>query len=233
MAGRGILQSETLLKYILETSVFPREHAQLKEVREAIVKKYGHMSVMGVPADEGQFLAMLLKLTNAVKTIEIGVFTGYSLLTTALALPHHGKIIAIDPDKEAWSIGLPFIQKANVEHKINFIDSPAMPVLNEMLTNGNHEEEGFDFAFVDADKENYMEYHELLKKLVKVGGIIAYDNTLMYGAVAMGENDEMPSFMRICRGPLMKLNSFLASDSRIELSHISIGDGLTMCKRLY
>ncbi|XP_042502090.1 flavonoid 3',5'-methyltransferase-like isoform X1 [Macadamia integrifolia] len=231
--GRGILKSETLLKYILETSAYPREAAQLKELREETVKKYGHMSIMGVPADEGQFIAMLLKLINAVKTIEIGVFTGYSLLTTALALPNDAKIIAIDPDGEAYRVGLPFIQKANVEHKINFIESPAMPVLNEMLRNGSHDEKGFDFAFVDADKENYLEYHETLMKLVKVGGIIAYDNTLMFGAVAMGENDEMPPFMRKYRGPLMKLNSFLASDPRIELSHISIADGLTLCKRLY
>ncbi|XP_042502092.1 flavonoid 3',5'-methyltransferase-like isoform X3 [Macadamia integrifolia] len=231
--GRGILKSETLLKYILETSAYPREAAELKELREETVKKYGHMSIMGVPADEGQFIAMVLKLINAVKTIEIGVFTGYSLLTTALALPHDAKIIAIDPNGEAYKVGLPFIQKANVEHKINFIESPAMPVLNEILSKGNHDEEGFDFAFVDADKENYMEYHEILMKLVKVGGIITYDNTLMFGAVAMGENDEMSPFMRKYRGPLMKLNSFLASDPRIELSHISIGDGLTLCKRLY
>ncbi|XP_042518527.1 flavonoid 3',5'-methyltransferase-like [Macadamia integrifolia] len=93
----------------------------------------------------------------------------------------------------------------------------ASGVLRDNEGKGSHDEKGFDFAFMDADKENYLEYHETLMKLVKVGGIIAYDNTMMFGAVAMGENDEMPPFMRKYRGPLMTLNSFLASDPRIEL----------------
>lgn len=226
----SILQSEALAKYLLETSVYPREHEQLKEIRTATVEKYKKWSVLNVGADEGQFISMLLKIMNAKKTIEIGVFTGYSLLSTALALPHDAKIVAIDPDREAYETGLPFIDKANMTHKIHFIQSDATTVFKDLLAKG--EEGTFDFAFVDADKENYINYHEQLLKLVKVGGIIGYDNTLWSGTVVAAEEDEMEDYLRGCRGHILKLNSFLAADSRIDLSHLSIGDGLTLCRRL-
>ncbi|KAL7110075.1 hypothetical protein ACP275_05G002400 [Erythranthe tilingii] len=228
-----ILQSEALTQYLLETSAYPREHEQLKEIRNATVEKYQHMSVMNVPADEGQFISMLLKIMNAKKTIEVGVFTGYSLLATALSIPNDGKIVAIDPDREAYETGLPFIKKAGVDHKIQFIDSDAMTTIQKFLDNG--EEGTFDFAFVDADKENYIKYHELLLKLVKVGGIIAYDNTLWAGTVALVEEDlsqEWIDRIGVNRVHLKNLNSFLASDSRIELAHLSIGDGLSLCRRI-
>ncbi|XP_023905929.2 LOW QUALITY PROTEIN: flavonoid 3',5'-methyltransferase [Quercus suber] len=189
-------------------------------------------SFMNVPVDEGIFLSMLLKIMNTKKTLELGVFTGYSLLTTALALPVDGKIIAIDPNKDAYQIGLPFIQKAEMEHKINFIESEASPILNDLIINSK-QEGTFDFAFVDADKDNYIRYHELLLKLVKIGGIIGYDNTLWFGSVAVPEEDAKEEFIRIHRKSFMELNSFLATDPRIESSLISIGDGLTLCRRLY
>ncbi|XP_047974784.1 flavonoid 3',5'-methyltransferase-like [Salvia hispanica] len=225
----SILQSEALTQYIQKTSAYPREHEQLKDLRNATVDKYKSRSLMNVPADEGQFISMLLKIMNAKTTIELGVFTGYSLLATALALEDDGQIIAIDPDREAYETGLPFIEKANMTHKIEFIQSDGMSVLKDLLSKGL--EGTFDFAFVDADKPNYINYHEQLVKLVKVGGIIAYDNTLWSGMVA-AEEDEIPVYMRSARGHIMTLNSFLAVDSRIELAHLSIGDGLTLCRRL-
>nr|AIE77049.1 anthocyanin methyltransferase [Petunia integrifolia subsp. inflata] len=235
MAGKGghgsILQSEALKKYIFETSVYPREHEQLKELTQASFDKYKIVSLMGVPPDEAQFLSMLLKIMNAKKTMEIGVFTGYSLLATALALPEDGKIIAIDPDREAYEVGLPYIQKAGVEHKIEFVQSEALPVLEKLLSNG--EEEGtFDFIFIDADKENYLKYHEIVLKLVKVGGVIGYDNTLWFGTVALSDDDPIPDGLRELRRSVLKINSFLATDPRIELAHLSIGDGLTLGRRL-
>ncbi|XP_073310907.1 flavonoid 3',5'-methyltransferase-like isoform X2 [Primulina huaijiensis] len=202
-----ILQSRALSKYILETSAYPREHEQLKEIRMATIDKYNIVSMMNVPADEGLLISMLLKIMNAKKTIEIGVFTGYSLLSSALALPDDGK----------------------------------------------GENETFDFAFVDADKVNYRNYHEELLKLIKVGGIIAYDNTLWSGTVAFSDDEEMENhlrswrqelvgseemldgimdYTRACRQPVLEFNDFLAKDSRIELALISIGDGLTLCRRL-
>ncbi|KAG5520641.1 hypothetical protein RHGRI_033277 [Rhododendron griersonianum] len=215
-----ILKSEALTKYILETNAYPREHPQLKDLREATVNKYNEKSVMIVPVDEGQLISMLLKIMNAKKTLEIGVFTGYSLLATALALPDDGKA----------SLPLIICKKAGVEHKINYIHSDGMIALNNLLKNERQEGE-FDFAFVDADKENYINYHELLLKLVKVGGIIAYDNTLWFGSVAPSEHDEQVE--DTARDALRKLNSFLASDSRIDSSLVSIADGLTLCRRLH
>ncbi|CAB4264001.1 unnamed protein product [Prunus armeniaca] len=226
-----ILKSPALLKYIFETSCFPREHEQLKQLREATIEKYQFWSLMNVPVDEGLLLSMLLKLMNANKTLELGVFTGYSLLTTALALPHDGKITAIDPDKEAYEFGLPYIQRAGVDHKINFCHSDALTVLNDLIANGK-EEGSFDFAFVDANKDAYIKYHELLLKLVKVGGIIAYDNTLWFGTVVEAE-ENVEEFAKKGRKHLLQLNSFLAADDRIELALVSIGDGLTLCRRLY
>ncbi|XP_020252875.1 flavonoid 3',5'-methyltransferase-like isoform X1 [Asparagus officinalis] len=230
---KNLLQSDALHEYILKTSVYPREHELLKGLREETNKKHP-WSLMGAPPEEGLLLSMLLKFMNAKKTIEIGVFTGYSLLTTALALPKDGKITAIDPDRKAYEMGLPFIQKAGVEHKIEYIESKALPVLDKMLDEVK-EEELYDFAFVDADKPNYAEYHERLLKLVRVGGAIAYDNTLWMGTVAASEeeSESLHPMLKLYRGPLVELNKSLAADPRIEISQVPIGDGVTICRRLY
>ncbi|GAB4844575.1 hypothetical protein Ancab_037973 [Ancistrocladus abbreviatus] len=227
-----ILQSGALLEYILKTSTYPKEHEQLKQIRETTTVKYKIRSIMTLAADEAQFISMLLKLTNAKKTLEVGVFTGYSLLATALALPEDGKIIAVDPDREAFEFGLPHIKKAGVDHKINYIQSDGTSALKNLLDNGK-EEGSFDFVFMDADKENYIHYHDMLLKLVRVGGVIAYDNTLWFGSVALGESDPMPDLAKKHRADLLKLNSYLASDARIESTILSIGDGLTLCRRLH
>ncbi|WVZ21755.1 hypothetical protein V8G54_000299 [Vigna mungo] len=129
-----ILKSPALAQYILDTSAYPKEHEQLKQLRETTVQKYGFKSVMNVAEDEAQFLSILLKIMKAEKTLEIGVFTGYSLLSTALALPPHGKIIAIDVDREAYETGLPFILKAGVEDKIDFIQAAdALSALKDLV----------------------------------------------------------------------------------------------------
>ncbi|KAK6930836.1 Class I-like SAM-dependent O-methyltransferase [Dillenia turbinata] len=225
------LNGDVLKEYILETAVYPREHPQLKQLREATVEEFKEMSIMTIAADEGQLLSLLLKLMNAKKTIELGVFTGYSLLTTALALPADSEIIAIDIEKKGYEFGLPFIQEAGVEKKIKFIHSDASSVLDDLL-NKEKQEGLFDFAFVDADKDNYKNYHEKLMKLVKVGGVIAYDNTLWFGSVAQSEEDQMPDFVRVHKAAVLEFNDLIASDPRIEASQVSIGDGLTLCRRL-
>ncbi|KAL0800120.1 hypothetical protein Bca101_055295 [Brassica carinata] len=234
---KGILRTEALKKYIFETTAYPREHEELKKLREATAHKYGKLSEMEVPVDEGQFLSMLIKIMNAKNTLELGVFTGYSLLTTALALPEDGRITAIDIDKEAYELGLEFIKNAGVDHKINFIQSDGLQALDKMLSvqfslsyKENPKPE-FDFAFVDANKTKYADAYERLMKLVKVGGIIAFDNTLWIGYVAE-EEENVPEHLRVCRKTLMELNKQLASDPRIDLSQVSIGDGVTLCRRL-
>uniref|UniRef100_A0A1D1Y4N4 Caffeoyl-CoA O-methyltransferase n=1 Tax=Anthurium amnicola TaxID=1678845 RepID=A0A1D1Y4N4_9ARAE len=226
---KNLLCSDSLYEYILETSVYPREHEQLKALREATLKH--PRCLIAVPPEQGQFLSLFLKVLNAKKTIEIGVFTGYSLLTTALALPEDGTVTAIDFNKSSYEIGLPFIQKAGVEDKIHYIHSEALPFLDKM-SKEEKEEETYDFAFVDADKRNYREYHERLLKLVKIGGIIAYDNTLWFGTVTPCTDPSDPVLNDANRNAIVKFNAFLASDRRVEISQISIGDGLTLCRRV-
>ncbi|KAG8637568.1 hypothetical protein MANES_15G136400v8 [Manihot esculenta] len=258
---KGILKNNALMKYVFDTSAYPREHKELKNLREATEKRYGNDSRMAVPVDEGQFLSMLVKIMNAKKTLEIGVFTGYSLLSTALALPDDGQITGIDIDQEAYEFGLQFIRQAGVEHKINFIQSIGIEGVNQILNNVSVSsklnlkkkrradfltgvlfvlmlkqqdkvpKEEFDFAFVDADKHGYKQYHEQLLKLVKVGGVIAYDNTLWYGLV-VEEEDAVPEDLRGSTKAILDFNEALASDPRVEISHVSIGDGVTLCRRL-
>ncbi|CAJ1937122.1 unnamed protein product [Sphenostylis stenocarpa] len=223
-----ILQSEGLLKYILETGVYPREAETLKELRNATAKH--PLGFMGAAPDAGQLMALLLKLLNAKKTIEVGVFTGYSLLLTALTIPDDGKIVAMDPDRKAYEIGLPFIKKAGVEHKIDFIESPALPVLDKLLEDAANEG-SFDFAFIDADKNNYWNYHERLMRLVKIGGIVAYDNTLWGGTVALPEK-AVSEAKREWRLLSLAFNEAISNDCRVEIAFVSIGDGVIICRRL-
>ncbi|ERN15458.1 hypothetical protein AMTR_s00036p00231610, partial [Amborella trichopoda] len=140
-------------------------------------------------------------------------------------------ITAIDVDKKAYEeIGLPIIRRAGVEHKINFVQSPALPFLDELLEDPKNEG-SYDFAFVDADKNNYSNYHERLLKLVKVGGVIVYDNTLWGGSVAKDES-LVEEYMKYFRQFVMKFNQILATDRRIEISQIPVADGVTICRRL-
>ncbi|KAH9323505.1 hypothetical protein KI387_018144, partial [Taxus chinensis] len=181
-------------------------------------------SVMATSADAGQFLSLLLKLINAKNTMEIGVFTGYSLLSTALALPDDGKILAMDINRENYELGLPVFQKAGVAHKITFREGPALPVLDKMLQ--NKEMQGsLDFIFVDADKDNYLNYHKRPIDLVKIGGVIGYDNTLWNGSVAAPPDVPLTKFMGYYRNYVVELNKALAADPRIEISQIPVGDG--------
>lgn len=227
--SKGLLRSEELYQYILETSVYPREPEPLKELRDITANH--PRALMATAPDAGQLIAMLLKLINAKRTIEVGVFTGYSLLLTALTIPEDGKIVAVDLNREAYEIGLPVIRRAGVENKIDFIESEALPVLNQLLEDPGNEN-GFDFAFIDADKINYWNYHERLMKLVKVGGIVVYDNTLWEGTVAMPE-ECTPEALREGRQRTLDLNRLLAADPRVQISLAPLGDGITICRRVH
>ncbi|EOY30532.1 S-adenosyl-L-methionine-dependent methyltransferases superfamily protein isoform 2 [Theobroma cacao] len=185
---------------------------------------------MSAAPDAAQLMGMLLKIVNAKKTIEIGVYTGYSLLLTALSIPDDGKIVAIDINRETYEIGLPIIRKAGVEHKIDFIESQAIPVLDKLLKNLKSEG-SFDFAFVDANKDDYMNYHERILKLVKVGGLIIYDNTLWRGTVALPE-EAVSEDRRDSRRSIIEFNKSIAIDHRLEISLAPCGDGMTICRRI-
>ncbi|XP_076949741.1 putative caffeoyl-CoA O-methyltransferase At4g26220 isoform X3 [Bidens hawaiensis] len=225
---QGLLQSHDLYKYILETNVYPREPEPLKELRALTASL--PRSGMGTAPDAGQMIQILLKLIGAKKTIEIGVFTGYSLLLTALTIPDDGKIVAIDMNRESYEIGRPVIEKAKVEHKIDFIESEALPALDKILENSDNEG-SFDFAFVDADKINYINYHERLMRLLKVNGIVVYDNTLWFGSVAQPESSTDDSYKE-GRMNTIKFNKSLAIDPRVDISLVPLGDGITICRRI-
>lgn len=174
------------------------------------------------------------------------------------------QITAIDIDRKAYEIGLPIITKAGVEHKIDFIESPALPILDKLLENVNEqdiyayildffnvflllfvnfkclklvfmlqpEKEGsFDFAFVDADKNNYWNYHKRLMKLIKVGGFVVYDNTLWGGTVALPEED-VPEPLRERRLFIIEFNKMVSADPGVEMSLVPLGDGSTICRRI-
>ncbi|XP_047953434.1 caffeoyl-CoA O-methyltransferase-like [Salvia hispanica] len=226
---KSLLQSDDLYQYILETSVYPREPEPMKELREITANH--PWNIMTTSADEGQFLNMLLKLINAKNTMEIGVYTGYSLLATALALPDDGKILAMDINKENYELGLPVIEKAGVAHKIEFKEGPALPVLDQMVAEGKYHGT-YDFIFVDADKDNYLNYHKRLIDLVKVGGVIGYDNTLWNGSVVAPPDAPLRKYVRYYRDFVLELNKALAADPRIEICQLPVGDGITLCRRL-
>ncbi|XP_019707600.1 caffeoyl-CoA O-methyltransferase [Elaeis guineensis] len=228
-AQKSLLKSDALYQYILETSVYPREPECMKELRLVTAKH--PWNGMAAAADEVQFLGMLLKVLNAKNTMEIGVYTGYSLLATALALPDDGKILAFDINRENYELGLPVLKKAGVAHKIDFHEGPALPVLDQMVHDEKHKG-SLDFVFVDADKENYLNYHKRVLELVRVGGVIGYDNTLWNGSVAAPPEAPLPDHVRRLRGPILELNKYVAADPRVEICQLSIADGLTLCRRL-
>ncbi len=219
MSIRTLNMTEKLFEYL--TSII-REPEILKQLRDetAPLKAAG----MQISAEQGQFMAFLVKLIGAKKTLEVGVFTGYSSLAVALALPPEGKIIACDVSEEWTSLARRFWKKAGVEQKIDLRLAPAVQTLHNLISSG--EAGSFDFAFIDADKENYETYYELALQLVRQGGVIGIDNTLWSGRPAdPSEQDPTTVGFRT-------LNQKLLKDERINLSVLPIGDGLTLAMKL-
>jgi caffeoyl-CoA O-methyltransferase len=178
---------------------------------------------MQISPDQGQFMALLVQMLGARRTIEIGVFTGYSALSVALALPPEGRVIACDVNEEWTSIGRKHWQKAGVAGKIDLRLAPALETLDKLLAAG---EGSYDFAFIDADKGNYLAYYERCLKLVRRGGLIAIDNTLWSGKVAdpaVTEGDTVA---------IRAFNDALHADKRVALSLLPVGDGLTLALKL-
>lgn len=226
---KTLLKSEALHEYMMNTMVYPREHECLRELR--LITEQHTYGFISSPADEAQLLSMLVKVMGARNTIEVGVFTGCSVLATALAIPDDGRVVAIDVSREYFDLGLPVIAKAGVAHKVDFREGPALPILAQLLSDGGNEGK-FDFAFVDADKENYSEYHEQLLRLVRVGGVLAYDNTLWGGSVAMPDDAPLTERDRKVRDSIRAFNAWIAADTRVEAVQIPVADGITLCRRV-
>ena len=217
--ARNIQLTDTLYKYILDHSV--REPAVLRELHDetATLKHAG----MQIGADQGQFMALLVKLMGARRCLEIGVFTGYSSLVVALALPPDGRIVACDVSEEWTSVARRYWKKAGVEGKIDLRLGPATATLDALLAAG--EAGTYDFAFIDADKGGYRDYYERCLKLVRTGGLIATDNTLWSGDVANPENQKPDTVA------LREYNDALHKDERVDVALVPIGDGLTLARK--
>ena len=218
MAGRAPFLPEKIARYIQEHAV--REPQVLRELRAATAS-VPH-SGMQIGADQGNLMAMLVKLMGAKRCLEIGTYTGYSALAVALALPKDGKIICCDISEEWTNVGKPCWKKAGVEKKIDLRIGPALRTLDGLLPK---EKGKFDFAFIDADKENYENYYERCLQLLRRGGLIAVDNVLWSGEVANKEaQDELTVALR-------KFNDKLHKDERVDLVMLSVGDGVTLARK--
>ena len=208
--------NDQLFSYLLNTSL--REPELLQRLRVETAKLTdGNMQISAV---QGQFMTLLVKLIGARKTLEVGVFTGYSSLSTARGLPDDGHIIACDVSAEWTSIARRYWAEAGVAQKIDLRLAPALETLDALLSEG--QAGSFDFAFIDADKSNYDHYYERALRLLRKGGLIALDNTLWYGKVA----DE--SVQDVDTVAIRALNQKLQQDERVMMSQLTVGDGLTL-----
>ncbi len=219
MSRRTLSLDDTLYRYLLDHSL--REHPELAALREAT--RTHPRAGMQISPEQGQFMALLVKLIGARRTIEVGVFTGYSALAVALALPEDGRVLACDVSEEFTSIGRPYWQRAGVAGRIELVLAPALATLDARLAAG--EAGTYDFAFIDADKVNYDGYYERCLRLARPGGLIAIDNVLWSGRVAAAAADQDTT-------ALQRLNTKLHGDERIDLALLPLGDGLTLARRL-
>lgn len=198
----------------VETGVHARLRAETSRMPGA---------VMQVSQEQGRFMQMLLRLCGARRTLEIGVFTGFSTLITAEALPGDGRVIACDVSEEWTSIARRYWQEAGVAHKIDLRIAPALQTLDALLAAG--EAASFDFAFIDADKENQAAYYERCLGLLRPGGLLMLDNALWHARVA----DPADASADTCA--IRALNRAMAEDPRVETCLLACGDGLHLARK--
>lgn len=208
--------TEDLRNYLLSVSL--RESPILTELRAVTAKlPQGYMQIS---PEQSQFMALLVRLIQPKKLLEIGVYTGYSALTVALASSPSAKIIACDVSKEWTDIAQKYWEKAGVAEKIELRLGPASETLDKLLQ--ENQANTFDFIFIDADKKGYDNYYEKSLQLLRSGGLILLDNMLQQGRVAE-KNSQDETVVAI-----QKLNEKIHHDSRVELSLLPISDGLTL-----
>ncbi|MDJ0970555.1 MAG: class I SAM-dependent methyltransferase [Kiloniellales bacterium] len=219
MSYRPTPLTEDLHRYLLEVSL--REPALLARLREETARRGD--AGMQISPEQGQFMAFLIELTGARRVLEIGTFTGYSALSMALALPPEGRIIACDVEPETTAVARRYWAEAGVAEKIDLRLAPALDTLEGLLAEGAAE--SFDFAFIDADKENYEAYYESCLALLRQGGLLAVDNVLWNGAVAD------PAARDPDTEAIRALNLRMRKDPRISLSMVPISDGLSLARK--
>ncbi|HNR21985.1 MAG TPA: class I SAM-dependent methyltransferase [Steroidobacteraceae bacterium] len=207
-----------LQRYLIEHTV--REPAILAALRQLTAKM--PQANMQIAPEQGQLIQLLVRLIGARRCLEIGTFTGYSALCVALAMPRDGELIACDVSLEWTQIARRFWREAGVDARIDLRIAPALTTLDELLQGGGS---SFDFAFLDADKENYLEYYERVVELLRPGGLLVVDNVLWAGAVAdAGVQDAETNAIRA-------LNDRARDDERVDMSLVPIGDGLLLARK--
>jgi len=220
MSRDTINLSAPLLAYVRSVGV--HEDADLAALREATAN---HSSaVMQISPEQGSLMALLVHILGARKTLEVGVFTGYSAMVVAKAMGSQGQVVALDISEEFTTIARRHWAKAGVADRIDLRLRPAADSLKALVAAG--ESESFDFAFIDADKENYDTYYEYALQLVRRGGLIAIDNVL-WGGKVVDPADQAPDTVAI-----RAINEKIHGDSRVDATLIPIGDGLTLARRL-
>jgi len=216
--SRQITLSDDLLAYLQAVSL--REPESLRRLREETARL--PMAGMQISPDQGQFMALLVRLIGARHCLEIGTFTGYSALAVVLALPAEGRVTCCDVSEEYTAVARRAWAGAGVAAKIDLHLAPARATLDRLRAEGRRG--SFDFAFIDADKENYDHYYEASLDLVRKGGLIAIDNVLWSGAVA--DDTKQDADTRALRA----LNLKLRDDRRVDISMLPLGDGLTLAR---
>jgi predicted O-methyltransferase YrrM len=219
MGKKTLNLNDNIYEYMLSVSL--RDTAVQKSLRETTDKL--EMARMQVSADQAQFMALLVKLLDVRKAIEVGTFTGYSALAIAQALPQDGRLVACDVSKEWTDVAREYWRKAGVEDRIDLRLAPALETLNKLIADG--QAGSFDFAFIDADKQQQLEYYERCLKLLRPGGLITIDNVLWGGSVADPANQTDDTLA------IRRFNELLYQDQRIDISLVPIGDGLTLARK--
>ena len=219
MSNRTLQLTDNLYEYLLSHSL--RDSTILRELREETSND--SMAIMQIAPEQGQFLQFLVKTLGVKNMIEVGVYTGYSSLCCALALPDVGKIIACDINKDWTDVAQRYWDKAGVADKIQLELAPALQTLDKLLSSNQSGQ--FDFVFIDADKENYLYYYEKSLELLKEGGVIAIDNVLWDGAVAD------PTITDKDTNAIRQLNAHIHRDARVDISLLPIADGLTLVRK--
>jgi predicted O-methyltransferase YrrM len=219
MGKRTLQLDESLYEYLL--SVSSRETPILKRLRE--ITDQLPQAAMQISPDQGQFMALLLRLIGATRVIEIGTFTGYSALAMASALPDDGRIVCCDKSEEWTAIARRYWTEAGIEGKIDLRLGSALDTLDELVAAGKSY--SFDFAFIDADKVNLWSYFERCLSLVRPGGLIAVDNVLWGGSVI---NDDKQDDDTVA---IRAFNKQIKDDDRVDISLVPIGDGLTLARK--